>query len=124
MPTTCAGRAGLNDLILPSVFEAVSADDEVVFVAQVACHQVKRRLHLAGVFRVFEVGKRLIAELALRRARLNFGRKSHSCHSETRFIPLGGIFVPHRLDVRRQRGAFGPTKNERSLSVKRVTLEP
>ncbi len=64
----------------------MSADNEIVFVPQMACHEVQCRLHLARVFGVFEVGERFIAELALGRARLNFGRKGHSCHSETSLV--------------------------------------
>ena len=87
--------------------QAMSADDQVVFVPQVAGHQVQCRLHLAGVFRVLEVGKRLIAKLALGRARLNFGRESHSCHSES-IVVLGTEFSFHRIGVEMcpQRGFF------------------
>jgi hypothetical protein len=54
-----------------------------------AGYKIQCRHHLPGNLRVFEIGKRLIPELALGRARHYFGRECHSCHSENDCIPSG-----------------------------------
>ena len=66
----------------------MAADDEVVFVAQLAGHLIERSLHRAGVLGGLEVGKGLIAKLALRRARLNFGRECTVAIARIDCIPL------------------------------------
>ncbi len=94
--------------------QAMAANDEVVFVAQVAGHQVQCGLHLAGVFRVLEVGKRLITELALGRARLNFSRKCHGCHSESIVAPRAD-FSFHILGCPVGAWGFRPTRKAHGI---------
>ena len=57
-----------------------ATDHEIVLAAKLVGHVVECGAHGASVFRSFEVGEGLIAELALGRARLNCGGESYGCH--------------------------------------------
>ena len=83
-PTTCAGRAGFSDRILSAVLQPMlRRSPGRIRGPSWLRHQLQRRSHRARVFRGLEIGKRLIAELALRRTRLNFGRKRNGSHSDS-----------------------------------------
>ena len=62
--------------------EALAADDEAVFAAEVRGHLVERRAHGARILRIVEVGEGLIGKHALRRARLDRGRNTSDSHNE------------------------------------------
>ena len=66
--------------------QASSANDQVILAAKLACHVIERGLHLADVFRVLEVDKRLIGKAALRCARLNVGGKGCGYHNKSSVV--------------------------------------
>ena len=67
-----SGRVDGADLAVGA--EAFTADYQVVFAAELTSNMVKGGLHGAVVFRRLEIDKRLIAESALGRARLDRSR--------------------------------------------------
>jgi hypothetical protein len=74
---------------LPLCPQAMTTDDQVIFLSQLVGYMIQCRLHAPGNLGILEICKRLIPELALGRARLYFGRESNSCHSENDCSPSG-----------------------------------
>ena len=66
-------------------------NDEVVLAAKLVRHMIECSAHGAGVFRGFEVDEGLIAEVALRRARLNSGGESYGSHGFLIVVRNAGI---------------------------------
>ena len=81
----------MPDVIMPRLTDSMQEGAIAAWI-KADGDEVKRGLHFADILRSLEVGKWLIAEVALGRARLNFGRKSNGWHSEL-------IVVPERILV-------------------------
>ena len=63
-------------------FETLATNDQGVLHAEVRGHEVKRAAHGARIFRITEVGKRLVGERTLRRTRLYSGIDACNGHNE------------------------------------------
>ena len=87
MPTTCAGRAGLRDRILPDVLIRsppiirLYSRPRCVPTSSSACRIAAR------IFRVFEIDKRLVGKHTLGRARLDRGRNLRNGHDRLSLAP-------------------------------------
>jgi hypothetical protein len=68
---------------------ALTADNQIIFTAQLRAHFLDRRAHAANVLFLGEIDGRLIPEWAFVQADLQTDRGFHSCHD----APLSGVWI-------------------------------